>query len=88
MQHDLLQPRLPEDAECALKVDDRVRVRERGIVTLNDGAADDEVQEERQRDEQDLEDVAVDAVLLQHGGQALCSRQCARVDGRRSHACA
>ena len=74
VQHDRLQPRLPEDPDRALEVDHVVGVGERRIVPVNHRAAHEEVQQERQRDQRELADIAIHAPSAQRGGQPIDRR--------------
>ena len=65
MQHDLLQPRLPEDPDRAFEVDHVIRVRQCFVVPVHHRAAYEEVQQERQRHQADLEHRTIDAMRSQ-----------------------
>ena len=71
---DVLQPRLPVDAQPALEIDDMMGVRERFARALDDERAHGEVEQERQSDERKFEGIAEGAVPARRREQALRER--------------
>ena len=61
VQNGFVQARLPVEACLLLDIDDAQGVAERFCVLIDNGAADDEVEQEGEGDEEDFEDIAVNA---------------------------